>query len=316
MSDERATIYQGAISEAEPDPRFLVTKWIRDGAKVLDVGCACGDLGIYLKNNRGCEMHGFEYNPESIKIAEETNAYVHIHQTDLNFFSPELFDYQSSFDVIVICDVLEHLIDPLAVIQKLKSFLKEDGFLLLSIPNLTHASIKILLLSNKIEYRRNGLLDETHLHFFTWRSIYDLLDHAALSVCAVDIVPCGAFTGDIRGYITNKSVLTHILHDDESYVLQYVLKVCNRTGRGSFKAFFSKIKESFIAHEPAISRLRFEDMRQLKMLNPCTLRGNYIKFCIRIFFKKIINKISPSDRRLKKINDLTVKANYLKQALR
>ncbi|MFA7172424.1 MAG: class I SAM-dependent methyltransferase [Kiritimatiellia bacterium] len=316
MTDERSTIYQQTISESKKDPRFIVTKWIRNKAKVLDVGCACGDLGVYLKNNRGCEMYGFEYNQGSIKIAEDTSAYIRIHQADLNSFSPELFNYQSSFDVIVLCDVLEHLLDPLATIQKLKSFLKEDGFILMSIPNLTHASIKILLLANKIDYRKTGLLDETHLRFFTWRSIYDLLDRAMLDVAAVDMTFCTAFTGNLRGYITNKNVLMYILQDDESYVVQYVLKVCKAPGKPSFKAFLSMIKECFMDHAPLINRLRSKDMLRLKMLNPYTLRGNYIKLLGRILLKKIIYRISPSSRRLKKINDLTIKADYLKKALR
>jgi hypothetical protein len=135
-------------------------------------------------------------------------------------------------------------------------------------------------------------------------------------MCAIDIVPCGAFTGDIRGYITDKRVLAYILRDDESYVFQYVFKACAETRQASFKAFTKMIKACFVDHAQSINQLRFKDKHRLKMLNPYTLRGDYIKLYGRILSKKIINRIFPSQKRLKKINDLIVKSNYLKQALR
>lgn len=320
MDDKRAAVYQTQISESgNDDPRFMVARWIRPGTKVLDVGCACGDLGVFLKDKLGCEVHGLDYNASSIEIAKKLGAYVGLRHVDLNSFSPNDFPCQGAFDAIVICDVLEHLLDPLSSLLKLKSFLKEDGRLLLSIPNVAHASVKILLISNKIRYTKTGLLDETHLHFYTWRTLFDLLGRASLEADAIDIVPRamnGGFPGDLLGYVSDKHVLGAILRDDESYAYQYVLRVRASTVPASYKRFSSLVKQCFADRASLIDALRAEDLRRTRTLNPATLRLRHAEFRGRMLTKTIANMVAPSEKRRKKINDLAEKVEYLRQALR
>jgi SAM-dependent methyltransferase len=89
------------------------------------------------------------------------------------------------FDVIVAADVLEHLRDPLAVLNRLVPFLAEDGFVVLSVPNIAHGSVRLALLEGRFEYRELGLLDRTHVTFFTRQSLERMLDEAELGIAAL-----------------------------------------------------------------------------------------------------------------------------------
>jgi SAM-dependent methyltransferase len=89
------------------------------------------------------------------------------------------------FDVVIAADVLEHLKDPLSALRRLRGFLNEGGYFVISLPNVAHGSVRIALLQGHFNYRELGLLDATHLRFFTRESIDELLDEADLAVAEV-----------------------------------------------------------------------------------------------------------------------------------
>ena len=92
------------------------------------------------------------------------------------------------FNVIIMADVLEHLRHPNALLENLISFLKEDGFILLSIPNGAHGAVALKLLDGKWDYRDIGLFDRSHIHFFDKDSLIAMLDEAGYVVSRLERV--------------------------------------------------------------------------------------------------------------------------------
>jgi len=203
------------------DARILGFNLIEPNRTVLDVGAACGDFGVLLKNEKKNILYGFEYNLESVEIALKTKTYEDIDIVDLNIFNPSAFsEYYEKFDYIVILDVLEHLIDPQGVLIKLKSFLKKTGYFIISIPNLAHCSIKANLFINDFTYTEMGLLDKTHIRFFTYKSIAELLSSSLLEVVEMKMT-ISELPANIKIPFVIKQ---YILSDANSYVNQYIVK--------------------------------------------------------------------------------------------
>jgi O-antigen biosynthesis protein len=130
--------------------------------KILEAGCGCGGTLLELKNMyKSCELYGVELNESSALIAKN---FANVVVADLE----EDLDYPNNFfDYIILADVLEHLYDPWSVLKKIRRYLKKDGFLLASIPNITHVSVIRKLLQGKWTYENAGILDRTHIRFFT-----------------------------------------------------------------------------------------------------------------------------------------------------
>lgn len=147
--------------------------------KVLDVGCGCGATGQYLKNHlQARQVVGIEMNPDMAQQAQAILDQViigDVQQIDLPFDS-------SYFDCIICADVLEHLYDPGAVLNKIKIHLKDTGYLLLSVPNVQHWSIILQLLVGKWQYQQQGILDSTHLRFFTRTSLRQLIQNSGFQI--------------------------------------------------------------------------------------------------------------------------------------
>lgn len=139
---------------------------------ILDVGCGSGALGAYLISNQNCEVHGFEINSNIIHLAKKNLTSV----IDGNIETdPIPFEF-NSFDYIVLGDVLEHLINPIQTLEKLIKYLNKDGVLLVTTPNVKHWSVIYnLIFKDNWEYRDWGILDYTHLRFFTKKSLNNIL---------------------------------------------------------------------------------------------------------------------------------------------
>jgi methionine biosynthesis protein MetW len=151
--------------------------------KVLDVGCAVGILAKEMKNN-DCEVVGIELDEKSANIAQE--HCVELVRGDVE--SIELKDYYSNFfDFIIFADVLEHLRDPDDVLKRFVKYLKDDGYIIVSLPNIANWRIRLKLLSGNFNYETHGILDESHLRFFTEKTVKDLITNSKLEISKFDV---------------------------------------------------------------------------------------------------------------------------------
>lgn len=193
--------------------------------KVLDIGCADGSLGQYLKEF-GCHVTGIDVNTDMIKIAEQYCDEVHVVDLDQSNISDVLSP--KSFEVIVCGDVLEHLKDPKKILLQLKSLLTDTGFMIASIPNIAHGAIRLSLLQGKFDYQEFGILDNTHLRFFTRTSVISLFENAGYDAQIVDITQCSIFGGNLVPLIDrsmfSEKLIKQIEASSDSTVLQFIVK--------------------------------------------------------------------------------------------
>jgi O-antigen biosynthesis protein len=200
--------------------------FIGKNKRVIDFGCATGYLAQLLKQN-GCIVTGVDYNQEACKLAEQHCQEVII--ADLDFVNvSELFASQR-FDVAVFGDVLEHLRNPWKILEDTKNILNPGGYVVASIPNIAHGAIRLALLQGKFEYTQFGILDNTHLRFFTKKTIEELFETTGYSVKAIDRTKLDIFTNvhlvpSFNREEFSQELVNKIEQDDEANTLQFVIQ--------------------------------------------------------------------------------------------
>jgi 2-polyprenyl-3-methyl-5-hydroxy-6-metoxy-1,4-benzoquinol methylase len=172
MSILKATLFKKDESYYSRE-KSRIASLVPEGPNViLDVGCAAGHLGRKLRElNKVDELVGVEiFQPAA---AEAEKHYDAVHQGDVEVLS---LPYQEYFDFVICGDILEHLRDPWAMLSRIYGWLKEDGTLICSIPNVRYWRIlRDLIIFRKWEYIEAGILDNTHLRFFTRSSFTKIL---------------------------------------------------------------------------------------------------------------------------------------------
>lgn len=159
---------------------YQMVQLIGERKKVLEVGCATGYMGQYLKEKCGCELVGVELDPESANKANP--HYKQIIVGDISE-SKTLFSLNlEQFDVILCSNILEHTLKSQEILEKLKSFLKPEGYFVIAFPNIAHWSIRLNLLLGKFDYSEKGILDESHVRFFTLKTAWELFESAGLKI--------------------------------------------------------------------------------------------------------------------------------------
>lgn len=157
----------------------IIANQIKHGSVVLDVGCSQGTLGKFLKNQKECVVYGIEIDEEASKIAMKTNSYEKIYNFSIeDILSEKYLDFfkeKLKFDYIIFADVLEHLYRPDQVLFEFQKKLKYNGEILVSIPNIAHYDIIHGLFNDKFNYSQVGILDNTHLRFFTKQSFIQFI---------------------------------------------------------------------------------------------------------------------------------------------
>jgi 2-polyprenyl-3-methyl-5-hydroxy-6-metoxy-1,4-benzoquinol methylase len=148
---------------------------------VLDVGCSSGAFGEQLISQKNCTVDGIEIDDGDIVKAKKKLR--EVYKIDIE---RDPINIDQKYDVVFFGDVIEHLAQPIRALEKIKKLLREDGVLIFSIPNITHMSVRLMLLSGKIEYGRTGLLDETHLHFYNSKEIYRVFNEAGYKIDSFD----------------------------------------------------------------------------------------------------------------------------------
>jgi 2-polyprenyl-3-methyl-5-hydroxy-6-metoxy-1,4-benzoquinol methylase len=153
------------------------------GLRVLDVGAAQGDLAQLL-TQRGYDVTAIEGDPGLAAMARAKCREVVL--ADLDKPLPSL---RGRFDVVVCGDILEHLKDPLGILLAITRLLRPDGIAIVSVPNIVHLWIRLQMCFGRFEYTHRGILDATHLRFFTLASFRRLLQQADLEILELKATP-------------------------------------------------------------------------------------------------------------------------------
>jgi 2-polyprenyl-3-methyl-5-hydroxy-6-metoxy-1,4-benzoquinol methylase/uncharacterized coiled-coil protein SlyX len=191
--------------------------------RVLELGCATGYMSRALTNNFGCVVTGVEVNPAAAEEARAICARVIVGDLDA-------IDWQEAFgaeqfDVVVAADVLEHLRNPARVLAAVRAYLAPGGHLVASIPNVAHTSVLAELLHGRFTYRPFGLLDDTHIRFFTRDSIYRCLEEAGFAVTHLDRLTLEPAETEFRTTLSSfpPEVVNWLASREESTTYQFIL---------------------------------------------------------------------------------------------
>lgn len=147
--------------------------------KILDIGCGNGAFSSLVKEKNNAEVWGIELMEEEAKVALNVLDKVFIGACENHLDAlPEQY-----FDVIYLNDVLEHLVDPYSVLESLKSKLASNGVVISSIPNVRFfRTFSKVLFSKDWKYEDHGVMDKTHLRFFTGKSIKRMYDELGYTI--------------------------------------------------------------------------------------------------------------------------------------
>ncbi len=169
------------------EPNLALAAAIGTPRTVLDVGCGAGLNGA-IARGRGAMVVGIEPSPSGAALARQRLAEVVPADVESDASLAEHLG-DRRFDLILLGDVLEHLRDPRAALERLLHHLEEEGRVVISVPNVAAWTVRAALLSGRFDYGTSGILDETHLRFFTRRSLIGLVETAGLEVLHLDQNP-------------------------------------------------------------------------------------------------------------------------------
>lgn len=184
--------------------------------KVLEIGCATGETLLWLRQHKGCEwLGGVEYYEDAADIAQDKLDWL----VQGNIEAIDLPLEPDTLDLILCLDVLEHLFDPWRIVREISTLLKPGGALIISIPNVRHHSVlKQLLLDGRWDYETEGILDRTHIRFFTRATAIELAQAGGLKV---DIVSANGLAKGSKSALAN--VLTLCMFT-EFFEYQYLVR--------------------------------------------------------------------------------------------
>ncbi len=198
--------------------------------RVLELGSAAGHFTRALVRDN-CRVVAVELDPVAAKGLEDVAERVVVGDLSDPAVIESAID-DEGFDVVVAGDVLEHLPDPLTVLRACRSALKPGGMVVLSVPNIAHADIKLQLLAGNFDYRDTGLLDRTHVHFFTRSSVEEMLRDAGLLMIDLRRVVLPVFTTEqaVDPASVAPEVLASVLADPDSETYQFVIRAVVHDG--------------------------------------------------------------------------------------
>ena len=155
----------------------LVVGTGKSAMDILEVGCSSGYVGATFMA-KGHRVTGVELDPDSAAVARNVLSEVHNGAVD------DFFDAHPDrrYDAILLGDVLEHIADPTTTLRRCVTQLAQDGVVAISLPCVTHGSVRAMLLEGRWDYGDYGLLDRTHLRFFSREGMARLLADAGLEI--------------------------------------------------------------------------------------------------------------------------------------
>lgn len=166
------------------DPGDVATKLsalIPAGSTVLDVGCGTGSLSKVIQTLSRAKIIGIEPDAERAKLARARGLTVFE-----GFLDDSFIRNHGPFDIIMFADVLEHLADPSEIVLLAKEGLTPKGAFVVSVPNVAHWSSRLNLMLGRFDYQETGIMDATHLRWFTRKTICTFFENLGFCITALD----------------------------------------------------------------------------------------------------------------------------------
>ncbi|MBQ3441047.1 methyltransferase domain-containing protein [Candidatus Saccharibacteria bacterium] len=159
------------------DSHSIIAKHALGSKQILDVGCGVGYIGRAIKKEHPCTIDGIDIDKSALEIAKKHYDHTSLMKigdsTDKVFL--EFLKDKKLYDCIICGDIIEHLADPGYIISILAKKLTKNGKILVSIPNIAHIDVIANLIDERFNYGETGILDNTHLRFWTESSFYDFI---------------------------------------------------------------------------------------------------------------------------------------------
>ncbi|MCD2167203.1 methyltransferase domain-containing protein [Comamonas koreensis] len=179
-------VYTRHIDLQQRSSLSVLANKIQPGSRVLDLGCGPGVLGQYLQQHKACTLDGVTFSAEEAALARP--YYRDLAVADLEQINLAEAFTRRQYDYIVCADVLEHLRHPEQLLADCRDLLAENGEILVSIPNAGYCGLVMELMQGELRYREEGLLDSTHLRFFTRQSLLRLMQAGQWSVQSLETI--------------------------------------------------------------------------------------------------------------------------------
>jgi 2-polyprenyl-3-methyl-5-hydroxy-6-metoxy-1,4-benzoquinol methylase len=149
----------------------ILTLVDRRNSLILDIGCGSGFLGEFLKKETGAIVYGVDISHKDVKLAKERvdKAFV-FDIEDMNQEWPDEIK-EKRYNYIIISEVLEHLLYPEILLDRIKGLINKDSEIIITVPNILFWKNRLKIFFGKFEYSYEGLMDRGHIHFFSWKSL-------------------------------------------------------------------------------------------------------------------------------------------------
>ncbi|HNR84115.1 methyltransferase domain-containing protein [Ottowia sp.] len=219
-------VYERDIDASERTSLSVLTRHIPAGARVLDLGCGSGAIGRFLAARDGAgagPIDGLTLSHDEARRAAP--HYRRVEVADLESCDLPARFAPGSYDVVVCADVLEHLRQPQRVMDQCRRLLAADGRALLSVPNAGYVGLVAELMAGEFRYRPEGLLDDTHLRFFTRQSLRRFLADQGWTMDSLETVQRALPESEFRIAFDTlpPAVARHLLALPDALTYQFII---------------------------------------------------------------------------------------------
>jgi 2-polyprenyl-3-methyl-5-hydroxy-6-metoxy-1,4-benzoquinol methylase len=264
--------------QADPDSTHgKIVALVPPATRVLEFGCATGYMSEVLKNRLGCTVTGIEISPEAAALAEQHCERVIVGDAERIDYAAELAGEE--FDVVLFADVLEHLKEPGDVLRRIRPFIAENGVVIASIPNIAHGSVRLALLGGEFRYRDWGLLDDTHLRFFTRASIQDLFEETGFVVTHWMRQRLDVGETEINVPDVPEEVREWLASDSETTTYQFVLRALVSESSNQLKTLRGELDELRLDRDAStqVAAAAREEAASLRAENEAVRRAHAVQ---------------------------------------